>query len=146
MDSESDERVRIGASSPTFKEWLPNGIDDDKKAAIANDKNKYLGFTISSFFVTQCGYPASFLKQFMDNEKLTLTFGVNLFDKVIDLFPDIIRLPSLKVIKLLINRCPSCHDSGVAKSLGLSRIGGNPRVVTKLLSRNSERLQRNKSV
>lgn len=50
--SELEERVRRGASSPICNEW-PKGIEDDKNAAKANEKNKYLVFTISSFrFVT----------------------------------------------------------------------------------------------
>lgn len=52
LSREWEERVRAGASLPISREWLPIGIEDDKKAANTKDKNKYLVFTITCFCYT----------------------------------------------------------------------------------------------
>lgn len=48
-----EESVSEGASFPNSREWLPVGIDDERKAvAKANDKIKKLVFTITCFRYT----------------------------------------------------------------------------------------------
>lgn len=46
------ESVICGASAPISREWLPEGMEDERKAAITNEKIILLVFTIACFRYT----------------------------------------------------------------------------------------------
>lgn len=47
-----EESTREGASEPISREWLPYGIEDERKAAMITDKKMFFVFTITCFRYT----------------------------------------------------------------------------------------------